>query len=468
MTTMLPRADYLVIGAGAMGMAFTDVLLTETDATVVLVDRRARPAGHWNDAYPFVRLHQPSSFYGVNSRKLGRDTKDATGWNQGLYELASGPEVVAYFDQVLHEQFLPSGRVRFFPMCSYEGDRAFRSLVSGEAFEVAATKVVDATYMNVTVPATHPPRYEVAAGVRCLPLNDLVRVTEPPDRYVVIGAGKTGIDACLWLLATGVDPDAIRWIMPRDSWLMDRAKIQPGPEFLETAVATMADQLEVAASAASIEELFDGLESNGSLLRLDPDVRPTMYRCATVTVAELDQLRRIGDVVRLGRVRRIDPTEIALDGGVIQTTPNTLHVDCTSDGLQRRPVVPVFAGDLITLQAVRTCQQVFSAAFTAHVEASYTSETEKNELCTVVPHPNTDVDWLRATIVNSTNPLRWRQDPELRAWLTEARLDGFSRSRSEIGANPALGPILGRVGNATPGALANLQRLVADLDATSR
>jgi ribulose 1,5-bisphosphate synthetase/thiazole synthase len=66
------EADHLVIGSGAMGMAFTEVLVTETDARVVLVDRHHQlPGGHWHDAYPFVRLPQPSAFYGVNSKKLG-------------------------------------------------------------------------------------------------------------------------------------------------------------------------------------------------------------------------------------------------------------------------------------------------------------------------------------------------------------------------------------------------------------
>src|SRR5262245_52072374 len=55
------EADYLVIGAAATAMAFVDTLLRETaDATVVMVDRGHHPGGHWNDAYPFVRLHQPS------------------------------------------------------------------------------------------------------------------------------------------------------------------------------------------------------------------------------------------------------------------------------------------------------------------------------------------------------------------------------------------------------------------------
>ena len=104
-------SDYLVVGAGAMGMAFTDVLMNETETTVTIVDRHGRPGGHWNDSYPFVRLHQPSSFYGVNSRALGTNQKDLVGLNAGLYELASGTEVVTYFDQVMNQQFLPTGRV---------------------------------------------------------------------------------------------------------------------------------------------------------------------------------------------------------------------------------------------------------------------------------------------------------------------------------------------------------------------
>ena len=60
---MAPQAletDYLVVGSGAAGMAFADSLISESDARIVMVDRRSAPGGHWNDAYPFVRLHQPS------------------------------------------------------------------------------------------------------------------------------------------------------------------------------------------------------------------------------------------------------------------------------------------------------------------------------------------------------------------------------------------------------------------------
>ena len=63
------NVDYLVVGAGAVGMAFADTILTESDATIAIVDRYAKPGGHWNSAYPFVQLHQPSQFYGVSSAR---------------------------------------------------------------------------------------------------------------------------------------------------------------------------------------------------------------------------------------------------------------------------------------------------------------------------------------------------------------------------------------------------------------
>ena len=348
------EANYLIIGAGAMGMAFADALLTETDATIAIVDRYGSPGGHWTRAYPHVRLHQPSAFYGVNSKPLGRNTKDTRGGNAGLFELASGSEVVAYFDQVMNQQFHPTGRVHYFPMCEYAEGGAIVSLASGERHEVTGKKIVDATYSQVTVPSMRPPAYDVADDVRCAPPNALNTIDETPSGYVVIGAGKTGIDACLWLLDAGVDPKDIAWILARDPWILDRAKIQPGPDFFDSTVGGFALQMEASALATSIDDLFERLEATGQLLRLDDTVRPTTYRCSTVSIAELEELRRIDNVVRLGRVRSISADEIVLDNGSIPTGPEVLHIDCTADGLARRPAVPVFEGDRITLEPVRT------------------------------------------------------------------------------------------------------------------
>ncbi len=88
------EADYLVVGAGATGMAFTDALIDHADVSVVLVDRRHSVGGHWLDAYPFVRLHQASAFYGVASKLLGDGRIQATGPEAGLHERATAPEIL--------------------------------------------------------------------------------------------------------------------------------------------------------------------------------------------------------------------------------------------------------------------------------------------------------------------------------------------------------------------------------------
>src|SRR5262245_47374741 len=136
MATRTLETDYLVVGCGAAGMAFTDALVTDSDADVVIVDRRHAPGGHLHDAYPFVRLHQPSHYYGTNSLPLGTETIDRHGSNEGFYERASAPEICAYFDRVMQQRLLPSGRVRYFPMSDHVGGHRFVSRTSGDEIEV--------------------------------------------------------------------------------------------------------------------------------------------------------------------------------------------------------------------------------------------------------------------------------------------------------------------------------------------
>jgi hypothetical protein len=131
-----------------------------------MVERRHRPGGHWLDSYPFVQLHQPAMNYGVNSTPLGQDRVEAEGRDVGFFERSSGTEICGYFDDIMRHRFQGSGRVRFFPMCDYLGDRRFRSRVTGEETGVSVReRVVDATYMASRVPATTPPPFEVADGV---------------------------------------------------------------------------------------------------------------------------------------------------------------------------------------------------------------------------------------------------------------------------------------------------------------
>ena len=133
---------------------------------------------------------------------------------------------------------------------------------------------------------------------------------------------------------------------------------------------------------------------------------------------------------------------------------------CAADGLARRPVAPVFDGKAITLQSLRTCQQVFSGAFTAHIEAVYgDDDAAKNRLCVPVPHPDNDADFLRTTLGNFLNQLQWMQDEKLMDWLRRSRLDGFiSPERDDEGPLPETDP--GPVMEAIP----KLQRMLAELE----
>ena len=338
--TRVVDADYLVVGAGAVGMAFTDALIDHADVRVALVDRRHGVGGHWLEAYPFVRLHQSSVFYGVASTVLGGGRIQEAGPEAGLQERADQPTVCAYYAGVLSDRMLASGRVEFFAGCDYVGDRTFVSRISGQRYEVSeGCRIVDTHYLSPHIPAETPPPFEVAHGARVIPVNDLVRSEEAPSQYVVVGSGKTATDACIWLLARGVDPGAICWVRPRDPWMLNRALIQPDPEVF---LGMVGDMMEAASAAASLDDLFLRLEDAGIMLRIDRSVTPTMARTPTLGVWELELLRTIENVVRLGHIRSVSRGRIDLEHGSVRS--RTTPWSCTAQPTAYRCARPYPSG----------------------------------------------------------------------------------------------------------------------------
>ncbi len=464
------ETDYCVIGTGAVGMAFVDTLLTQTDADVVMVDRHHMPGGHWNDAYPFVRLHQPSAFYGVPSIPLGSDRIDADGYNKGYYELASGPEVLAHFDRAMRERFLASGRVRYLPMHDalwdaqslQSGRITVRSLLSDATHEVTARKrIVDGTYFGTTVPSTHQRKFSVADGVTCIAPNDLPRLAPSFRRFTILGGGKTGMDVGVWLLEQGADPDTITWVRPRESWLLNRAGTQPGPLFFHDSIGRFAAQMEAMAAAQSVEDLFDRLETGGVMLRIDPDDRPEMFHYATISIGEVELLRRIRTVIKGQRVTRIEPDRLVLSEGTASADPDTLYIDCTATAVEMRTVKPTFDGRLITLQMYRIPQPAFSASFVAFIEALFDNDEDRNRMCTPIALPDTVADWLPATVANMTNQYTWSQDARVGQWIETCRLDGFATTIRDADLDdPTQQATLKRLReNAFPGVI-NLQKII--------
>jgi hypothetical protein len=463
------NTDYLIIGSGAAGMAFADTLLDESEAHITIVDRHAKPGGHWNDAYSFVALHQPSAYYGVNSTALGSRRKDDSGPNKGMYELAGGPEINTYFDKVMQQKFLPSGRVSYHPTSNYLGDGRIVSLLSGVQTSVTVRKkTVDATYFSPNIPATHTPKFTAADGVRVIAPNGLPQLWlqrdgQPvPQKFCILGAGKTAMDTAVWLLRNGAKPESIQWVMPRDSWLVNRLQTQPGLEFFNESIGGEADKLAAFAESKSIGEVFLKLESLGQMLRIDPTHTPTMFHYATISTGEVELLRTIERIIRKGRVHAIQPEAMVMDHGRVPMERDTLYVDCTASAIAYKTSEAVFNGNRILVQLLRAPLVALSAALTAHVEVHFSDDAQKNQLCAPVPFPETVFGYARATQMSMMNQFRWSQDKNLREWIRNSRLDGFGKMVAELDrADVERQAVLARLRTNSFAAISNMPNLMA-------
>jgi hypothetical protein len=439
--------DHLVVGAGAMGMAFTDALVDHSDARVAIVDRRHGAGGHWLEDYPFVRLHQASTFYGVASTVLGGRIQDH-GPEAGLHVRASQPEIVDYYARAV-ERLRATGRVEVLTGCEVVG-RTVVSRISGETWEVPAScRLVDAHYLSPSIPAESSAPFSVADDARAVTVNDVVRLEEAPSQYVVVGSGKTATDACVWLLGQGVDPDAICWVRPRDPWMLNRALIQPDPAIYLGVPATT---FEEAAASSSLDELFLRLEDAGVMLRIDRSVRPTMAKAPTLGGWELELLRSIEDVVRHGHLRNVERGRLDFeDGSSVRVADDAVVVHCAADGLKNPPLVPVWRQDVITVQPVRAGFPCFGAAVTGYVEATRRDDDEKNRLCPPSRFGNSLQQWADMNVRGTRASMALGAEPDIADWANgvainparippdQAASDELDRVRERLAAGTAPG-----------------------------
>jgi hypothetical protein len=289
------------------------------------------------------------------------------------------------------------------------------------------------------------------------PVNRLPQVAEAPGRYVVVGSGKTATDACIWLLAHGVDPDAICWIRPRDPWMLNRAKIQPDPEIY---LGMVADLVEASGGARSLPELFLRLEDAGIMLRIDRSVTPTMAKAPTLGTWELDRLRSIEDVVRLGHIATVSPGRIDLERGSVSVAGDALVVDCAADGLKRPPRIPIWQPDVITPQPIRAGFPCFGAALAGYVEATRSDDAEKNRLCPPSSYGDTLEDWALMNVLGFRNAASFGAEPDIRKWADDVALNP-ARIPPEHGGSPALDDAVERIGAHAAAGVARLAELSA-------
>jgi len=80
-----------------------------------------------------------------------------------------------------------------------------------------------------------------------------------------------------------------------------------------------------------------------------------------------------------------------------------------------------------------------------------------------VPLPNYDTDWLTGMAAQMQNQQRWSQEPGIREWLIENRLDAFSAlTQANEQMTPEQMQILMRIKEAMPQVIANMPKLIKE------
>jgi len=397
-------ADYAVVGAGASGMAFVDSLLKHSPdpVSVLLLDRREQPGGHWNDAYSYVTLHQPARNYGVESSRLEAQTEHPE-------LLASKDEVLAYYRSVLEGWRAAGHQVDFIGDATFDFDASTFKTSNGSVTAVKVGKVVDARFTENDLPVLVPPKFQINLGAEVIPPNELPsRGPDANGAYCVLGAGKTGQDAMLYLREQlNIPAERIAWVMPTDPWIT--ARDPPSPLRQNTCMEFIASALEAHAAAGApadavdtadfLQRGFEQLEKEGKVYRIDPAVTPTKFMDATLSRREVEVLRGCAaSILRGGRVAALSPTELIFADGKAVQLPwagdgvQTTFVHCTAGAFNfgasaveaRRAV---FGSDRITVQEIFQFPGFcFNAAVIAWLECQRgLSEEQKNELCELPP-----------------------------------------------------------------------------------
>ena len=85
-------------------------------------------------------------------------------------------------------------------------------------------------------------------------------------RTLIIGGGKTGIDAILYLIENDVTPENIQWIVPNDSWFIVRDGFQDISHFCAFWIFQTLDNI---ITSKDVNEVYKRGEKLGLFMRLD-------------------------------------------------------------------------------------------------------------------------------------------------------------------------------------------------------
>jgi hypothetical protein len=180
------------------------------------------------------------------------------------------------------------------------------------------------------------------------------------------------------------------------------------------------------------------------MLRIDRAITPTMAKAPTLGTWELDLLRTIENVVRLGHIDTLRRGRIGLTRGSIEVADDALVVNCAADGLKNPPRVPIWGPDAITLQPIRAGFPCFGAALAGYVEATRDRDDVKNQLCPPSSFGNSLVQWATMNVLGLRASASFSSEPDIKAWTDRVALNP-ARVPPEYVGSPALDGVLDRL-----------------------
>ena len=195
------------------------------------------------------------------------------------------------------------------------------------------------------------------------------------------------------------------------------------------------------------------------MLRIDASVTPTMAKTPTLAHWELEKLRTIEHVVRLGHIRLVERGRIALEEGSIQIAQDALVVHCAASGLRYPPNIPIWGPSAITLQPIRAGFPCFGAALAGYVEATRDDDAEKNRLCPPTPYSNTWASWANMQVLGTRAAMSFGSEPDIKDWADGVSLNP-ARVPPEEGRSAKLTDAISRLKAQVPPGIARLAQLV--------
>jgi hypothetical protein len=181
------------------------------------------------------------------------------------------------------------------------------------------------------------------------------------------------------------------------------------------------------------------------MMRIDRSRTPTMAKTPTLAEWELELLRGIEHVVRLGHVRHVASGTLVLADGSVEVARDALVVHCAASGLKYPPLVPIWGpSSTITLQAIRSGFPCFGAALAGYVEATRDDDAEKNRLCPPSPYGNSLAEWATMNVLGTRAAMSFGSEPDIKAWSDTVALNP-ARIPPGHEASPELDDALGRL-----------------------